>query len=67
MALETDPDFKACKNAKKLDKYYVITRYPNGLPGDVPSRFFDDPKEAEDAMGLAKCVVELAEKKIGHG
>lgn len=63
-ALEIDSDFKSCKSAKKLDKYYVITRYPNGLPGDVPSRFFDDPKEAEDAMILAKCVVDLVEIKI---
>ncbi|MDI6897287.1 HEPN domain-containing protein [Methanocella conradii] len=33
MAVEVDPDFKEVINAKKLDKYYVITRYPNGLPG----------------------------------
>lgn len=64
MAIEADPDFKEIKSAKKLDKYYVITRYPNGLPGDVPSRFFDDPEEAEEAMRQAKSVVELVEKKI---
>ncbi|WP_174591211.1 HEPN domain-containing protein [Methanocella conradii] len=64
MAVEVDPDFKEVINAKKLDKYYVITRYPNGLPGGVPSRFFDDPEEAEEAMRLAKGVIELVEKKI---
>ena len=42
------------EDAKKLDQYYIPTRYPNGLPGDIPSRFFNDPKEAEDAMQLAK-------------
>jgi HEPN domain-containing protein len=47
-----------------LDKYYIPTRYPNGLPGGVPSRYFDDPKEAKEAMELAKRVIELAEKKI---
>ncbi len=50
--------------AKKLDKYYIPTRYPNGLPGGVPSRFFDDPKEAEEAMFLVRSVVELVERKI---
>lgn len=64
MALEIDPDFIEARDAKKLDEYYVITLYPNMLPGGVPSRFFDDPKEAEEAMRLAKSVVELVEKKI---
>jgi HEPN domain-containing protein len=64
MAFEIDPDFKEARNAKKLDKYYFITRYPNGLPGEMPSRYFDDPREAEEAMLLAKKVVELVERKI---
>lgn len=64
MALEIDPDFKEVMQAKKLDKYYIPTRYPNGLPGGIPSRFFDDPKEAEEAMLLAKKVIELVERKI---
>lgn len=64
MTMDIDPDFKEVAQAKKLDKYYVPTRYPNGLPGGVPSRYFDDPKEAEEAMELAKSVIELAEKKI---
>lgn len=65
--LEIDPDFKEVMKAKKLDKYYIPTRYPNGLPGGVPSRFFDDPKEAEEAMHLAKNIIELIEKKILKG
>lgn len=36
------------------DEYYIPTRYPNSLPGGVPSRFFDDPKESEEAMLLAR-------------
>ena len=64
MAMDIDPDFKEVAQAKKLDKYYVPTRYPNGLPGGVPSRYFDDPKEAEEAMELAKRVIELVEKKV---
>jgi HEPN domain-containing protein len=64
MTMDIDPDFKEVAQAKKLDKYYVPTRYPNGLPGGVPSRYFDDPKEAEEAMELAKRVNELVEKKV---
>ena len=64
MTMDIDPDFKEVAQAKKLDKYYVPTRYPNGLPGGVPSRYFDDPKEAEEAMELAKRMIELVEKKV---
>lgn len=65
MAAEVDPDFHEMKAAKKLDAYYIPTRYPNSLPGGVPSRFFDDPKESEEAMLLARAVVELVESKLG--
>ncbi|MGQ9720928.1 MAG: HEPN domain-containing protein [Candidatus Jordarchaeum sp.] len=64
MALEIDKDFEKIIVAKKLDIYYLPTRYPNSLPGGVPSRYFDDPKEAEEAMQLAKSVIELVEKKV---
>jgi len=64
MTMDIDPDFKEVAQAKKLDKYYIPTRYPNGLPGGVPSRYFDDPKEAEEAMELAKSLIGLVEKKI---
>ncbi len=64
MVFEIDPDFKEVKDAKKLDKYYIPTRYPNGLPGGIPSRYFDDPKEAQEAMELAKGVIDLVKTKI---
>lgn len=64
MALELDVEFNEIKQAKKLDQYYIPTRYPNGLPGGVPSRFYDDPKEAEEAMVLARDVINFAERKI---
>ena len=64
MAVEIDSDFKRVASAKKLDRYYISTRYPNGLPGGVPSRYFDDPEEAEQAMQLAKNVIDLVETKL---
>ena len=63
MAIEIDPEFKTINPSKKLDQYYIPTRYPNGLPGGIPSRFFDDPKEAEDAMFLAKSIISLVRTK----
>jgi len=64
MAIELDPDFEQVASAKKLDRYYIMTRYPNGLPGGVPSRYFDDPEEAEEAMRIARSAIELIEGKI---
>jgi HEPN domain-containing protein len=64
MAVEIDPDFKEVMPAKRLDRYYIPTRYPNGLPGGVPSRYYDDPQEAEEAMYLAKGVIDLVERKM---
>jgi HEPN domain-containing protein len=44
------------KRIAVLDKYYIPTRYPNGLPGGIPSEAFD----AEDA----KRAILLADEGI---
>jgi HEPN domain-containing protein len=59
-----DRDFRGVRGAKKLDEYSIRSRYPDSLPGRIPSRYFDDPKEAEEAMHLARGIVELVERKI---
>ena len=59
-----DRDFRGVKKAKKLDDYAIKPRYPDSLPGRIPSRYFDDPEEAEEAMLLAKGVIELVGRKI---
>ena len=59
-----DRDFRVVKDAKKLDEYAIRARYPDSLPGKIPSRYFDDPAEAEEAMRHAKGVVGLVERKI---
>jgi len=64
MAVELDSGFSEVARAKKLDQYYIATRYPNGLPGGIPSRYFDDPREAEEAMLLAKRVIVMVEGKV---
>jgi HEPN domain-containing protein len=39
-----------------LDGYYIPTRYPNGLPGDIPARVYDS-QAAQGALALADQVV----------
>ncbi len=63
-ASELDHAFEKVGSAKRLDDYYIPTRYPNGLPGGVPSRYFDDPKEAEDAVSMSQSVVTLVRQKV---
>ncbi|MBN1254322.1 MAG: HEPN domain-containing protein [Deltaproteobacteria bacterium] len=59
-----DRDFREVKKAKKLDEYSIRARYPDSLPGRIPSRYFNDPQEAEEAMLLAKGILGLVERKI---
>ncbi len=56
-ALRYDPDMEEILGAGGLDKYYIPTRYPNGLPGGVPYEAFDED-DAKKAIGMAGKVVE---------
>jgi hypothetical protein len=38
------------KKAAPLDKYYIPTHYPNGLPDGIPAEAFD-AVDAEHALG----------------
>jgi HEPN domain-containing protein len=66
MAVEVDPEFEKIASAKKLDQYYIPTRYPNGLPGGVPPRYYDDPEEAMQAKDLAEGVIKLVTMKMNR-
>ncbi len=66
-AEKVDPVFSRLKRSKALDGYYIPTRYPNGLPGGVPSRFYDDPAEAEEAGCLAGQVIEAVKAAFPTG
>ena len=41
--------------ARQLDQYYIPTRYPNGLPGGVPSEVFTK-RQADEAVAGAEAV-----------
>jgi HEPN domain-containing protein len=59
-----DRSFNALeKEAKKLDKYYIISRYPNGLPGLIPSEYFDQD-EAEESIRLAEKIIRSVEERF---
>jgi len=45
--------------AKELDQHYVPTRYPNGLPGNVPFRAYTG-EQARRALGYARAIVAFA-------
>ncbi len=50
--------------ARRLDQYYVPTRYPNGLPGGTPADVFSKAQAAE-ALAQARRFVEVAGVLIG--
>jgi len=58
-----DPEFNELElKAGSLDKYYIPTRYPNALPGGIPSKAFDE-NDARSAIRLAKEVVDFVRSR----
>ncbi len=51
-------------DARQLDKYYEITRYPGYLPGGIPSEAFDRV-DADRSIQLSKMVVDFVKERIG--
>jgi HEPN domain-containing protein len=51
------------EEAKLLDKMYIPTRYPNGLPEGIPHDYFTR-KEAEEAVQAASRIYEWCKSKI---
>lgn len=51
------------RDAASLDKFYIPTRYPNGLPGGIPSDVFQE-KDAKDARSSSSKIIRFVESKI---
>ena len=49
--------------ARQLDKYYEITRYPYYLPGGIPSEAFDRD-DADRAIALSQLVVDFVGERL---
>lgn len=50
-------------HAKKLDKYYIPTRYPNGFESGAPKDYFTK-EEAEEAINDAEKIIEFCRKNL---
>jgi HEPN domain-containing protein len=63
-AVTFDAAFESLRQrAAPLDKYYIPTRYPNGLPGGIPSEAFDQV-DAGRALELAQYVIGFVESRF---
>lgn len=51
-------------HAKHLDKLYIPTRYPDGLPDLTPSEVFTK-SDASTAIEHAKIIIDWVENKLG--
>ena len=57
-----DADFgKLKRKGGALDKYYIPTRYPNGLPGGIPADVYRK-EDSSQAITLAAEVIEIVRK-----
>lgn len=65
-AAALDPSFTELKEKGGfLDRFYLITRYPNGLPGGIPAESFSR-RDAEEAIGAASGIIQSVSAK-GRG
>lgn len=46
-----------------LDKYYIPTRYPDSLPGGIPSEAFEK-QDADRALELAEHIIEAVKHRV---
>jgi HEPN domain-containing protein len=53
-AAKSRKEFSAlAQKARRLDRFYIPTRYPNGLPDGIPAESYD-ASDAQDAITLAQ-------------
>ena len=65
--LAFDKDFSALEETcRKLDPYYIPTRYPDALPGAGPESL-PDREEAEEAVTLLRNGLQWIKRKMGLG
>lgn len=63
-ASKLDPTFAdLVLKAAPLDKFYIPTRYPNGLPGGIPADAFSKA-DAESAVAMAQAVLDHVASRL---
>jgi len=65
LCLEKEKRFGALSDARELDKYYIPTRYPDGLPDDVPHDFYTQ-EDAERCIQTSKKALSLIKELTGN-
>lgn len=60
-----NPKFKDINDAKALDQYYIPTRYPNGLPDEIPHNFYTK-EDASKCVAYTKKILSFVEKLVNH-
>lgn len=62
-----DPAFENVHQpARRLDRFYIPTRYPNGLPGGVPAHAYDED-DAASALEMAGVVMSFVKERLKDG
>ena len=51
------------EKAKRLDRFYIPTRYPNGFESGAPMDYYLK-KDAEESLGYAQQIIDFCKKKI---
>ena len=51
------------ESATTLDRFYIPTRYPNGLPGGTPAAAFHR-RDSESALADAEKVLEFVAERV---
>jgi len=58
-----DKNFLQIRKAKELDQYYIPTRYPNGLPDEIPHKFYNK-EDALKCVNYAEGIIKLVQKLV---
>ncbi len=62
--MEYDPSFSTLQDiCRRLDQYYIPTRYPNGLPDGIPQEVYT-ADQAQDALAGVRQVLEHVRERI---
>ena len=63
----SNEDMKQMKQIEKdfrdLDRYYIPTRYPDGLPGTTPAEAYGS-EDSEAAIKSAKSILSFVQSKL---
>lgn len=55
--------FEEINETKELDQFYISTRYPNGLPDEIPHNFYTK-EDASKCVNHAKKIVEFVGRMV---